>query len=274
MTFRPISLKEWYTLRPLHLSIHVLESTPNGRVLAMMRNKTNNNQLWKFEYAGAPNTYFIRNRGTGQVIDLAGGNGHVDGAHVISHPFNGTDAQRWELFRIEKPMPALQDSVFFVRLKGTGVYIDISGVGAETTKDGANVQVWDYSADPDRKVRFIPSLHPQGDGTYLIQFQNHVAGFYRYLDQHVRDEDGADVQLWRHTNQTNQRWRVVRDGKATFRFQNQHKGGRFLDAPAKAFTREANGTDLLVWKKKDYGNQLWEFVYADGPLQGKVFEGE
>ncbi|MFH2114904.1 MAG: hypothetical protein ABIJ86_10400 [Spirochaetota bacterium] len=68
----------WHSISPRHLPRHVLAAPADGRLQTTLNRKTNE-QLWGFEYAGSPNTYYIRNSQTNQVVDLNADRGNTDG---------------------------------------------------------------------------------------------------------------------------------------------------------------------------------------------------
>lgn len=259
---------EWYSLRPRHLNGHVLSAPSKGRIITAWKNNAND-QLWRFEYAGEPNTWYIRNRSTNEVIDLNSGKVNADGADVNSWPWSGADNQKWVLVPVPDPAPALHEGTFFIQLSGTDKYLDIPGTGNETNKDGANVQIWNMDGGNDRKVKFIPSR--DGSGSLQVQFQNGN----RMMDRVDKKEDGANVQLWQQNNKSDQQWRIFAQGNNTnFSLLSLYGDFRVLDVSASQLRDKGNGANVQVWKRTNSANQTFQFIYVDGPLKGKPFQGE
>ncbi len=255
---------QWYTLRPRHLPSHVLAAASKKQIQTARLTKAND-QLWSFEYAGAPNTFNIRNRATGQLIAANGDQTNVDGCPVLTWPQDGGDNQKWILSPMPKVEPALYEGTFFIKCAGSNMYLDLSGSPSEANKNGTNAQIWTFSDEGDRRVKFIPSN--AGDGFYLIQFQN--GG--RMLDvSGAKNDNGSNIQAWTRNDGSGQLWKVVAEGDH-FRFENL-TGGKALDVSGRKINEK--GANLHLWSQHNGISQDFQIIYAEGSLKGKPFKGE
>jgi len=259
---------EWHAISPRHLPAHVL-AAPAGQAGAVSANKRTNDQLWKFEYAGSPNTYIIRNRASNEVIQVDPLKPNTNGAEVLAAAANGGEAQRWVLIRVPNTAPALHEGIFNVRLKGTTKFLDLAGNDQESNEDGRNVQVWDMNNGTDRRVKFIPFSN--GSGSFWIQFQN--GG--RMLDANNSKDRGANVQIWTRHDDADQQWVISKQGDGTtFTIQSEYGSKRVLDVSASQLREKGNGANVQMWDPTDGPTQAFEFIYAEGPNKGKLFQGE
>ncbi len=262
----------WITMQPRHAEGQLVTSRSKSRLSLGPLTKAND-QLWSFEYAGAPNTFYIRNRATGEAVDANGGKVNADGCDVNSWPFHGGDNQKWVLYRFDerKLAPTLAERNMYIRVSTTQKYLDLPGSPSESNRNGANAQIWDMapnSREGDRIVRFKPS--PSGDGSFYLQFQN--GG--RVLDiSGAKDQNGQNVQAWAFINGPGQFWRPAKIGdRSTFLLLSVLPGGRALEVSARKIND--NGASLLIWDRHGATSQQFKLIFADGPEAGKEFVGE
>ena len=258
----------WFVLRPRHHTNLVLSAASGGRVVAVARNNAND-QLWRFEYGGEPNVFYVRNRASGQVMDLAAGNVNQDGAPITSAAYTGAENQRWRLVHEPSPWPALHDATFFIRSTHSSKYMDVSGQANENNRNGANVQWWHLNGGEaqaaDRRVRFIPV---GTQGFFIIEFQN--GG--RVLDASNNAANEANVQIWQRHGRENQQWRFIPfESNSNFVIQTA-VNNRIIYTEGGDINRD--GANLKMGNRTNSRGQQFTFVYAEGPAAGNAFEGE
>lgn len=143
------------------------------------------NQQWSFE--PAEGTYYIRNAQFGKYIDVPGASTY-NGANLIIHPFNGTNAQKWILSRNS-------DGTYKFSSAVNSIYtIDVDS-GHDI--DGQKVQIWENNDNIYSKFNII-----MYNGRWLIRPAFSAS---KIFDTDVGD--GQTLQLW-ETNYSslNQQW--------------------------------------------------------------------
>ena len=259
----------WFVLRPRHHPNLVLSAASRSRITAVPRTNANS-QLWRFEYGGEPNVFYIRNRATGESIDVNAERVSESRADVNSWPHHGGDNQRWRLILEPSPAPALHEGIFHIRATQSTKFWDLSGNARESNRNGANIALWHLNGDEaragDRRVRFIPH---GTEGLFIIEFQN--GG--RVADvSNSSAPNNANIHAWSRHNGRNQQWRFIQhENRTTFIIQtavndrvvHTHEGRIGND-----------GANLQMGNRTSSRSQQFTFVYAEGPLAGREFEAE
>lgn len=124
------------------------------------------NQQWELvPVPNEVNTYLIRTKLNGFVLDIEGGN-QAAGAHIISYPSNGatgTANQHWELIAVQQ-VPDVHTE-YLIRSKLNGFVLDITGSNTAPVTQIISYPVNGASGTPNQHWHFVPVA----DKTYLIQ---------------------------------------------------------------------------------------------------------
>jgi len=127
------------------------------------------NQQWELiPVPGAENTYLIKTRLNGFVLDIEGSN-QSPRARIISYPMNGatgTPNQHWELVEVAKKntVPDV-NTTYLIKSQLNGFVLDIEGSNQAPCTPILSYPTNGEKGTPNQQWRFIPV----GDGTYLIR---------------------------------------------------------------------------------------------------------
>jgi pectate lyase len=135
----------------------------------------------------------------------------------------------------------------------SGKAIDIAG---QSTADGAMVQQWARSSQPNQQFRFVSS----GSGYFRIMARHSgkVLDLWEW-----NPNDGAEIRQWPDLNGTNQQFRLVASDSGYVRLVNR-LSGKALDVWEWSTAdggRISQFTDLNGW------NQQWQLVPVGGASQ-------
>ena len=257
----------YFFIQPLH-SKEVWDvegsSDKNGTDLQLWSLDKTANQRFKFEYAGQPRTYRIKSLDSGKYVDASYSKINENGCNIQLWHKNGGDNQKWRLHSYDKWQMPPEDQVFYIKSAYTNKYWDVSGDGAETNKNGANVQMWGYSTASDRKYKIKPS----GDHSWIyIQAQN--GG--RVLDIPKGSGDNyANMHLYESNGSNAQKFAIQFTSPITFALRTKHwksvdiKGGSSDEW-------KKNGADLIQYDSHYGKNQQFQLIYASGEKEGEVY---
>ncbi|MDD3078071.1 MAG: RICIN domain-containing protein [Paludibacter sp.] len=195
---------DYFVIRPNYSADNVLTAESNKQIQNKKKN-TADDQLFYFEYAGQPNSYFIvskiLNNGSKQVIDANAQETMKQGCAVSMWNFTGAENQRWILIPL-RPQKPLFEGEYIVKVADSNKYWDLAGDDQVSNKNGAKAQIWDLDGGRDRKVRFIPSEETE---YYYIEFQNggkrlNIDGPWNitsmsYVDQAKYRSGQSDIKL-------------------------------------------------------------------------------
>ena len=134
--------------------------------------------------------YFIYNKHSGLVVDVAGG-GKDNGTNVQQWSLNRTEAQQWKV-------SSVGNGYFKIISVVNGKALDVDGV---STADGANVHVWDYVGGANQHWQ-ISAV--DGDYCYIVS-QN--SGKSLDGDAWATTEGGNIIQWSLGNMQANQLWK-------------------------------------------------------------------
>ncbi|MCK4260498.1 MAG: RICIN domain-containing protein [Halanaerobiales bacterium] len=264
----------YFIVHPLH-STEVWDvengSTATGAAVRLWPQNNTPAQQFKFEYAGEPLTYYIKNRNSGKYIDASRSNVANNGCPINIYPLNNIsrdahnrDNQKWRLHIYDKWQLPPKDQAFYVKSAYINKYWDLGGDGAETNQNGKQLQIWDLDNGGDRKYKIIPS------GYYswvYLQVQNGN----RHIDiKGGSTEEGASLHLWDPHGGNSQRFAVQFTSPTTFVLRtNNWKAADIRGGGSNDWKK--NGADLIQYPVHFHANQQFQLLYADGPNKGKLY---
>lgn len=279
----------WFTLQPHH-SPYMLAvegaRNDNKSPLILWDNNGSTNTQFTFEYAGAPNTYYIRVKHSNKYLQVEGDQINTNGARVIQSQFSGNESQKWVLENTNRTdNHHVIGQKFYIKVKASNKYWDIPGTGAETNKKDAKIKIWDLDNGADR----IVILRPCGEHEFWrIEFQNgglcaDIEGPWKLTDMSIpeqalyragksdkklKGDKGADLQLWNCGNSDNQKFRIEHTSDTGIAFINKHSGKALDVSGAKVHD---NGSQIQQWDRNNGPAQEFQLIYADGPNKGKPY---
>ena len=108
--------------------------------------QTNKNQLWKFVSAG-DGTYFIKSLGTpdNMYLDNYKGTG-ASGSEIVTHTYNGSDAQRWSAYDLGDGTCALMPKT------ATDCVVDLTG---NSWIPGTGFLLSEFANSPSQKFKLV-----------------------------------------------------------------------------------------------------------------------
>jgi len=241
-------------------------------------------------YAGT--TYRIVNRGSGKVLDVAGGS-TADGAGIVQNTDTGAGTQQWQL-------TGDGSGYLTVVNQGSGKVLEVPG-GSSTagtqldqrTATGGTDQQWSVSTGADGYLTVTSRASGQladveggstADGARVVQWPATGGANQRWalvpvsgrfvvangVSDKVADvsgastADGAAVVEWPANSGTNQQWTVANSTGGYVKLVNVNSG-KVLDVPGFSTT---DGTQLVQWADNGGANQQWRLT----PLPGGLFQ--
>jgi len=272
-TYKIAKVNDYYVIRPDHHPSNLLTAKKNVQLSTEKQTRADN-QLFRFEYGGQPNTYLIVNKETNQVIDASAKNILTDGCTIGMANKTGAENQRWQLMPYTRKTP-LYEGTFNIKVASTNKYLDLSGNDQVSNKNGANAQIWDMDGGKDRLLKFIPTSNPT---YYKIQFQNggkmlDVGGYWKLTDMSIPDQGlyragksdkklkkdkGANIQAWDDNGKDNQLWRIVPLANNNFAIINKHSG-KALDVVGSDLNKNGANLQQYNWENSDQSQQ-WKII--------------
>ena len=210
----------------------------------------NNNQVWLLERQEG-DTFVVRSAKSGKVLDVSYGSKEA-GANVLQFASGGKAWQRWRL------EANADNTVTFVNAN-SGKVLEMDGT---TPANGRNVRQGEASqASWQRWVLkgVRAEVGPIWDGVYKVT--SGINSSYALDVYGGTRANGANVQLWRSHNATNQQWLFEHLGGGEYRISNV-RSGKVLDVARSSLKNCAN---VSQWTWNGGGNQRWRLVrHADG----------
>ncbi len=259
----------WFLIQPQH-SPFVLDipgGTTKGSYIQLWNETRTAGQLFRFEYAGEPNTWFIRSKISNKVFDAKEQRVSSNGCPVSQWDFHGGDNQKWVVMKKHKTTPAppqLFKGTYYIRCRYGNKYWDLPGTAAQSNHNGAPLALWDLDNGADRRVRFVPA----GGGYWWIEFQN---GGRRLDVKGKSRENGGALHVWNKHNGDSQKFKIVTHSPSYFILIAKHSG-KAIDIEGGKKNMKKNGAHLHQWRRHSDTSQQWTFVHADGPQKGKKFK--
>ena len=250
-------------------------------------------------------TYFIRNKATGQYLDVIN-SADTNNADVGQQYFSGNTNQKWNLIDVANnyynlaPEHSTNNMVLDIRYDNTengaqiqiypnqglasekfkfkglpnGEYQILSGLTNDTKcltshGDGSTIDLRDVTStlDPSQIWYLEPT---DSDSTVLVGrtffIRNKTSG--KYLDVFASaDANNANVGQWSYTNSDNQKWRFIDNGDGYYKLAAVHSySGQVLDI---RYDNTENGAEIQTYVKDNkYPSERFKIVLqADGSYQ-------
>ncbi len=247
-------IKPTWTTRVLDISMSQIKN--NGGKVQIWEQNSESQQLFKFEYAGAPNTWYIRNKRSGKVLDASASQVNKNGCKVQQWDFRGTDNQKWML----RAYPRIADvsklkATYHIKCAYSDKYWDLPGKGGETNGKGKAIKIWGLDDGADRIVK----IKPTGDHNWAqIIFQNDQ----KAADVKTASKDkGADLHTWDPHGGNSQKWGFYITGKYTFVLVNKNSK-KAVDVSGGNSKVNENGRVCEQWHRHNDKSQQWQLIDA------------
>ncbi|MGM0613374.1 MAG: RICIN domain-containing protein [Bacteroidota bacterium] len=248
--------KEYFYIRPTWttrvLDVSMGSINKNGGKIQIWDKNSEAQQLFSFEYAGAPNTWYIKNKRSGKYIDASSGEVNKNGGKVQQWEFHGGDNQKWVL----RSYPRIADAK---KLKGTyhiksahsKKYWDLPGSDNESKGKGEQIKLWSLDGGADRKVK----IKPTGDHSWVqIIFQNgHKAADVKGTSKN----NGGELHTWDPHGGNSQKWGIYITGKTTFVLVNKNSR-KAVDVDGGKINE--NGPKCHQWSRHNGKSQQWQLI--------------
>lgn len=259
------NVDNFFVIQHMH-SQHVWDvqakSNDNGARIHLWDQHNENNQHFRFEFAGEPMTYNIINRKSGKYVDASNTKIGANGCHIQQWEKTGKDNQKWKLTMIPKWNMPPQDQLFHIKTAYANKYIDLPGTGAATNENGKGFTIWDLDGGGDRIFKFIPS----GDNSWVfIEVQN--GGRFMAIPSNSNNK-GTQAILYDKTNGNDQKFAIMPTSPTNFAIRT--KNWKNLDVEGAEIG--TNGKKIHQWDAHFGPSQQFQLIYADGPNKGKPFK--
>ncbi|NOQ28012.1 MAG: hypothetical protein GQ564_21830 [Bacteroidales bacterium] len=245
--------ESWKSIQPLH-GLNILgvkdQSNEENAQIILTKAEGNWSKRFRFEYAGAPMTYYIINNKSGLALSI---DKHKK---LIQVNKSDTDTkQKWKFHEIPKTFAPIYSSVFYIKCAYSNKYWDLSGRGGETNRNGKKWQIWDWDGDGDRKFRFIK----KHDSWLRIEVQNGK----RVVDvQGGRHDNGVPIQLYTYNRSDAQSFEIQITSPTTFVLIT--KKGKAIDVGGGNI--DNNGGKLVLWDLHYGRNQQFQLINMSGQV--------
>lgn len=257
-------LQPTWTTKVIDVSLGSINN--NGAKIQIWDKNSESQQLFSFEYAGAPNTWYIKNKRSGKYLDASASEVNKNGGKVQQWQFRGTNNQKWVL----RSYPRIADveklnGTYFIKCAYSDKYWDLPGKGSETNGKGKAVKIWSLDDGADRKVK----IKPTGDHDWAqIIFQN---------DQKAADvksasrDKGADLHTWDQHGGESQKWGFYITGKTTFVLVNKNSR-KAVDVSGGNGKINENGRIIEQWDRHNDKSQQWQLIDAQTNKPVNLFD--
>ncbi len=264
MIFHKSTISNYFVIQPMH-SAYVWdiegESKENTARLQLWERHDRDGQLFSFEFAGEPLTYFIVNKRSGKVIDASNTHVGTNGCPLIQYDKHGGDNQKWKLYMA--PMwhmpPAGQN--FYIKCSYSDKYFDLGGADTENNINGKELITWNLDGGGDRIFKIISA---NAHSWVNIQIQN--GGRFVSIPSN-RSENGVSLIIHDKTNGNDQKFAIMPTSPTTFVLRTNN--WKAVDVEGGTVTE--NGKRILQWDTHFGASQQFQLIYADGPNKGQVY---
>lgn len=253
-----------WTKRVIDVSLSSINK--NGAKVQIWDKNSESQQLFTFEYAGAPNTWYIKNKRSGKYLDASASQVNKNGCKVQQWEFHGGDNQKW----VFRAYPRIADvhklkGTYYIKCAYSDKYWDIKGRGGDTDGKGKTIQIYDLDGGADRKVK----IKPTGDNDWAqIIFQN---------DQKAADvkgaskDKGADLHTWDQHGGESQKWGFYITGKYTFVLVNRNSR-KAVDVSGGNDQVNVNSRKCEQWHRHNDKSQQWQLIDAKTKKPVNLFD--
>jgi len=220
----------------------------NGTKVQMYSANSSCAQRWRILDTGNNQRMIVSACAVDKIVNPDGNRITNDAKLLLADYQKNTTSYYWDFIKVQ----SIKDGVYTVRsdlAASKPVVVDVSANG---TKDGTNIQVWEYDASTLAQQWRIK--HNTSDDTYsLINPKSNKA-----LDvSGARMINSANINLYSSNSTCAQKWRILEDGKDKYTFLSACNQNYVLDISG-AGTK--NGTNLQLYQHNGTSAQKWNLV--------------
>lgn len=257
-------IRPTWSNRVLDVSMSTIND--NGGKIQIWDKNSESQQLFSFEYAGAPATWYIKNKRSGKYLDASASEVNKNGGKVQQWKYHGGDNQKWVL----RPFSRIADvhnlkGTYYIKCAFSDKYWDIKGYGGDTDGKGKTIQIYDLDGGADRKVK----IKPTGDHDWAqIIFQN---------DQKAADvkgaskDKGADLHTWDQHGGNSQKWGFYIVDKYSFVLVNKNSR-KAVDVSGGNDEINTNSRKCEQWHRHNDKSQRWMLIDAKTKKKVNLFD--
>jgi hypothetical protein len=196
---------------------------------------------WQFLPGTDSRYHRIQRSDTGKVAEVAGAS-TADGAVIDQWDWLGNENQQWRL----SPVAEIDPSAYYtVTAMHSGKVLEVTG-GPAATADGAGVDQWSGTGQPNQRWRFLPNA----DGSYAIVAEHSGSGL---LLPGASAADGVLIQQWHSVGLPAEDWLLVPTVPGYYKIQSGLTG-KVLDVEGGS---TADGAPVHQWTWVGGANQQW-----------------
>ena len=180
------------------------------------------------------------------VFDVSGGRIHNDGESVLAFEFNGSNAQKWIIERVQTPPSNVQISTNlpYTLSTASNLALDIPG---NSSTNGAKMQIFSSNNSPAQKFTFAAA----DNGHYVIKNQNG-----KVLDlAGGSTANGNPIQMYAYNGTCAQKWSLIRKPNGKYKILSACNGKKALDINGARTNR--NGEKVQLWDDNNSVAQEW-----------------
>ncbi|MBO5147361.1 MAG: RICIN domain-containing protein [Clostridia bacterium] len=230
----------------LRINVNGLSLGLSGSNVVTASKAVDATQAWTFIKNADDGTYTIKNKKTGNVLDVAGA-ANKAGTNVQTYAGNGSNAQRWYLYERETGVYVIQPKC------STTCVLDVSN---GSTSAGANIQIYTSNGTAAQKYSFA-SISKIENFAASNTCVNLGTEFYAQISGVGSGKNLADssstVALANNAVVANQLWKFVRHSDGSYKIVNQ-ASGKVLDVYG---GYDASGTKVQTYASNDSNAQRW-----------------
>ena len=228
-------------------------SKNNGAKLQLWDLNRNDNQQFRFIYAGSPMTFFIENPSSGNFLDASASKIDQNGCPVQIWTPNGSANQQWKLEPAGPKWFAPERKKVKIKVAYSDKTWDLSGGPEKAKQKRSRVQIW---SDEEKVDRYYV-IKRSGDGSWV----------WMELDRGLRvDVEGgkvhdkrAKLHTWSRHNGDSQKFAIRPTGRYTCVIFT--KGWKVLDVEGGNI--HDDGADIHLWDKNLGGAQQFQLIDAE-----------
>ncbi len=236
-----------------------IKNVTSGKVLDVSNAGTDNGsavQLWDYNSTTCAQKWTIKKDGdryvllsscSGKALDVPNGNVRQNDQKLQIWDKNNTAAQYWYF----RTFNVVADGNYKITTAlDNNEALDLSG-GANTAKDGTNLQIW---PDNNTSAQKFAIIYDSAKKAYLIK---NVAANRVFDVSNSGTKPGTNVQVWGHNPTVcAQYWHIypTTDG---FYYLISSCSNMTLDVSG---GKKAGGTNVQVWEQNDTKSQKWKFT--------------
>ncbi len=248
------NLDGYYYVQQMHSKyVWDLESgkKANGTKLQLWDQINKPQQQFKFEYAGSPMTFFIKNNGSNKYIEASKQAISQNGCPVQLWDKNGGKNQQWKIDMLPEWYSPKRMKVK-IKSAYSEKFWDLAGDGSSVKKNGSKLQIWDMDGGIDRY--------------YVIKQSGDYSWIWLELDGGKRitvaggktSTNRTPLNTWDRNNSDGQKFAIHPTGRYTCIIVT--KGWKALDIEGGKINE--NGIRLILWDQHYGPSQQFKLIDA------------